>query len=108
MRIISLDKGKRGVKKLRIAIDAMGGDDAPKVIVEGVMLAAEAFPDTTMVLYGHQDEINKYLTKNLSNIEIINTTEKIASDDDTVRSIRKKKEETLFLATMSDRNVNNE
>ncbi len=28
---------------MRIAIDAMGGDDAPKVIVEGVLLAAEAF-----------------------------------------------------------------
>ena len=108
MRIISLDKGKRGVKKLRIAIDAMGGDDAPKVIVEGVMLAAEAFPDTTMVLYGHQDEINKYLTKNLSNIEIIHTTEKIAGDDDPVRSIRRKKEASMVLAAQSVKNGEND
>ena len=46
---------------MRIAIDAMV--EKAKSYVEGVMLAAEAFPDTTMVLYGHQDEINKYLTK---------------------------------------------
>lgn len=44
---------------MRIAIDAMGGDDAPKVVVEGTMVAAEAFPDTTMVMYGDESQINK-------------------------------------------------
>ena len=107
-KIFLSDKEGIGVKKLRIAIDAMGGDDAPKVIVEGVMLAAEAFPDTTMVMYGHQDEINKYLTKKLSNIEVIHTTEKISGDDDPVRSIRRKKEASMVLAAQSVKNGEND
>lgn len=86
---------------MKIAIDAMGGDDAPKVIVEGVLLAAEAFPDTTMVMYGNENEINKYLTKSLPNIEVIHTSEKISGDDDPVRSIRRKKDASMVLAAQS-------
>jgi len=86
---------------MRIAIDAMGGDNAPKVIVEGVLLAAEAFPDTTMVMYGNENEINKYLTNSLPNIEIVHTSEKISGDDDPVRSIRRKKDASMVLAAQS-------
>lgn len=76
---------------MRIAIDAMGGDNAPKVIVEGVLLAAEEFPNTTMVMYGDESAINTHLTKKLPNIEIVHTDEKIEGDDDPVRSIRRRK-----------------
>ena len=34
---------------MKIAVDAMGGDHAPKVIVEGVMLAKQSFPDIEAV-----------------------------------------------------------
>ena len=93
---------------MRIAIDAMGGDDAPKVIVEGVITAAEAFPDTTMVMYGHEDEMNKYMSKQLPNIEIVHTTEKIEGDDDPVRSIRRKKEASMVLAAQSVKDGEND
>lgn len=93
---------------MRIAIDAMGGDDAPKVVVEGTMVAAEAFPDTTMVMYGDESQINKYLTKNYNNIEIVHTTEKIEGDDDPVRSIRRKKDASMVLAAHSVKNGEND
>lgn len=93
---------------MRIAIDAMGGDDAPKVIVEGVMLAAEAFPDTTMVMYGDEDAINTHLTMNLPNIEIVHTDEKIEGDDDPVRSIRRKKKASMVLAAQSVKKEEND
>lgn len=86
---------------MRIAIDAMGGDDAPKVVVEGVILAAESFPDTTMVMYGDKNKITQYLNKNLANIEIVHTDEKIEGDDDPVRSIRRKKNASMVLAARS-------
>lgn len=97
-----------GVKKMRIAIDAMGGDDAPKVVVDGVLLAAEAFPDTTMVMYGNENEIKKHLTKELSNIEIVHTNEKIESDDNPVRAVRRKKEASMVLAAHSVKNNEND
>lgn len=86
---------------MRIAIDAMGGDDAPKVVVEGVLVAAEAFPDTTMVMYGDKTQIDQYMTKKLPNIEIVHTDEKIEGDDDPVRSVRRKKNASMVLAAHS-------
>lgn len=86
---------------MRIAIDAMGGDNAPKVVVEGAEKAAESFSNATMVIYGVEKEIKKYLTKDLKNIEIIHTDEKIEGDDDPVRSIRRKKNASMVLAAKS-------
>ena len=53
---------------MRIAIDAMGGDHAPKSTVEGAILAAKQFPDIEIILVGQEDEIKKHLsqTSNLS------------------------------------------
>lgn len=47
---------------MKIAVDAMGGDNAPQAIVEGVMLAKQDFPDIEFQLYGKEAEIKKYIT----------------------------------------------
>ena len=39
-------------KRIKIAVDAMGGDYAPKEIVEGVNLAIKNNPDLELVLFG--------------------------------------------------------
>ncbi|MDO5456886.1 MAG: phosphate acyltransferase PlsX [Atopococcus tabaci] len=83
---------------MRIAIDAMGGDHAPKEIVIGTEYAARNNSDINYVLYGEESEVRKYLTDDLSNIEIIHTNEKIEADDDPVRAVRRKKEASMVLA----------
>ncbi|BDQ52112.1 hypothetical protein EfsSVR2281_39230 [Enterococcus faecalis] len=59
---------------MKIAVDAMGGDNAPQAIVEGVMLAKQDFPDIEFQLYGKEAEIKKYITDE-KNITIIHTDE---------------------------------
>lgn len=93
---------------MRIAIDAMGGDNAPEVIVKGAVNAAKDFPDTTMVLFGNEQQIKPYITENLKNIEIVHTEEKIESDDDPVRSIRRKKQASMVLAARSVKEKDND
>lgn len=85
---------------MRIAVDAMGGDNAPQAIVEGVALARKEFPDITFLLYGNQTEIKKYLTDE-TNVQIIHTDEKIASDDEPVKAIRRKKQASMVLAAQA-------
>lgn len=75
----------------------MGGDNAPKAIVEGTVLAAKEFKDTKFQLYGEESAIRKYLTQD-ERIEVIHTDEKIDSEDDPVRSVRRKKEASMVLA----------
>ncbi|WP_280737609.1 MULTISPECIES: phosphate acyltransferase PlsX [unclassified Enterococcus] len=88
---------------MRIAVDAMGGDNAPQAIVEGVMLAQKDFPEIEFQLYGKEAEIKKYLT-NEKNIKIIHTDEKIASDDEPVKAIRRKKTASMVLAAQAVKN----
>ncbi|HLR91687.1 MAG TPA: phosphate acyltransferase PlsX, partial [Atopostipes sp.] len=55
-----------------------------------------------------EDEMNKYMSKQLPNIEIVHTTEKIEGDDDPVRSIRRKKEASMVLAAQSVKDGEND
>lgn len=88
---------------MKIAVDAMGGDNAPQAIVEGVMLAKQDFPDIEFQLYGKEAEIKKYITDK-KNITIIHTDEKIASDDEPVKAIRRKKTASMVLAAQAVKN----
>ena len=85
---------------MKIAVDAMGGDYSPEAIVKGVMLAREKFNDIEFQLYGKEAEIRKYLTDD-RNITIIHTDEKINSDDEPVKAIRRKKQASMVLAAQA-------
>lgn len=43
---------------MRIAVDAMGGDHAPKAIIDGVQKSLEAFSDIEITLVGDESKIN--------------------------------------------------
>lgn len=83
---------------IRIAIDAMGGDHAPKEIVLGVLQAAKENTDIEYQLYGDTEKINEHISEQLSNIRVIHTTQKIDSDDEPVRAIRSKKDASMVVA----------
>jgi glycerol-3-phosphate acyltransferase PlsX len=51
---------------MRIAIDAMGGDNAPKAAVEGAVQAVMEY-GVEICLVGKQAEINKYLSESDKN-----------------------------------------
>ena len=85
---------------MKIAVDAMGGDNAPKAIVEGVMLAKKDFPDIEFLLFGKESAIKEYVTDD-KNITIIHTDEKIDGDDEPVKAIRRKKQASMVLAAQA-------
>lgn len=75
----------------------MGGDHAPKAIVEGVNQAIEAFSDIEIQLYGDQSRIESYLVKS-DRVSVVHTDEKINSDDEPAKAIRRKKNASMVLA----------
>ncbi len=86
---------------MRIAVDAMGGDNAPYEIVVGALDAVKSNPDITVVLVGKEDEINKIIdekTKDRSGIEVVNATEVIEFDDVPTKAVRSKKDSSLVVA----------
>ncbi|MRX70559.1 phosphate acyltransferase PlsX [Bacillus lacus] len=81
---------------MKIAIDAMGGDNAPQAVIEGTMKAAGAFPDLEITLVGNESIINQYLTNN-ERISVIHTEEVIEAEDEPVRAVRRKKQASMVL-----------
>lgn len=82
---------------MRIAIDAMGGDNAPQAIVEGAMDAIKDNKKLHITLVGDEHKIKQYLTSE-ERIEIIHTEEQIAGDEEPIRAVRRKKTSSLVLA----------
>jgi len=83
---------------MRIAIDAMGGDNAPKEIVYGVLEAAISHPNITFILVGHEQQLAEYCTEKPSNVIIHHADEIITADDEPVKAIRKKKDASMVVA----------
>lgn len=82
---------------MRLAVDAMGGDNAPKEIVLGAMKAIENYKDVHIVLVGDEKKIREHLT-NEERIEILHTEEVILGTDEPVRAVRRKKTASMVLA----------
>ena len=77
----------------------MGGDYAPGVVVEGLALALEAYPDYEYVLVGHEEKVRFYLEKyGLAGNKRISTVHAASvcemSDPSTI-SLRQKKDSSI-------------
>ena len=72
------------LNKVKIAIDAMGGKDSPKKIIEGIEISLKSNQENFFYLYGRKDLLEKEVSKRKDIIkycEIINA-EDIVSDDE--------------------------
>lgn len=81
-----------------IAIDAMGGEKAPEAVIKAVLRVKKELPHTQFILFGDQTKIKSLLGNDISQIEIVNTSEVIKDDDEPVKAIRQKKDSSLVVA----------
>ncbi len=85
---------------VRVAVDAMGGDNAPGEIVKGAVQAVQAEKDIKVFLVGRQDAVNAELAKytyDKEKIEVVNAEEVIEMAEPPVNAIRKKKQSSLVV-----------
>jgi len=88
---------------MKIAIDAMGGDNAPHEIVKGAYEALDAFSDIEIILYGNEEKLAP-LMKVHDRIKVIHTEEVIEGTDEPVRAIRRKKNSSMVKMAESVKN----
>jgi len=86
-------------QKIKIAVDAMGGDFAPVEIVKGVIQAVRE-TDAEFILVGDEKRIMEELKDNplRSRIEIIHTSEFISMQDSPTSAVKKKKDASMAIA----------
>lgn len=91
---------------IKVALDVMGGDNAPYEIVKGAVLAVNENKDLKVYLVGQtavvEDTLNRLrgegLVINMNALEIIEASEVITNDEAPVMAIRKKKDSSISVA----------
>ena len=79
----------------KIAIDAMGGENAPEAIVEAVLKAKPELPEDKFIFFGDEGKLKELLPAGDDQIEIVATTEVILDEDEPVKAMRTM-EESFF------------
>jgi phosphate acyltransferase len=79
-----------------IAIDAMGGDNAPGEIIEGAILAADEGVDITLV--GDQESIAPILRDRDVDVRIVHASQTIDFHDDPAKAIRDKRDASVVVS----------
>ncbi|MDZ7966742.1 MULTISPECIES: phosphate acyltransferase PlsX [unclassified Nostoc] len=88
-----------GSTRVRIAIDAMGGDHAPGEIVAGALRAREEL-GVDIFLVGDRQQIEAALPSktSLGQVEIVNAEEAIAMDEEPLNAVRRKRKASINVA----------
>lgn len=85
---------------MKIVIDGMGGDNAPKSNVEGAVKAIKEY-NVDLIITGDKDILEKQFANyefDKSKLEIVHTTEIIENEDKPVKAIRSKKDSSMVVA----------
>lgn len=86
---------------VKVAVDAMGGDNAPVEIVKGAIAAVNENTNVKVFLVGQEEIVCKELsayTYNQDQVEVVNATEVIETAEPPVMAIRRKKDSSIVKA----------
>ena len=93
--------GKSMSEVTKVALDAMGGDNAPGEIVKGAIDAVNKRSDIKVFLVGQEDVVKKELaqyTYNEEQVEVVHASEVIETAEPPVNAIRRKKDSSIVVA----------
>jgi len=87
---------------MRIAVDGMGGDKAPDIVVQGVADALRLYSGLQIALVGHRDKLKplmkQYGIDSDSNLELIHAEEVVHMHEPSTAAIRNKKNSSITVA----------
>ncbi|MBI9016496.1 MAG: phosphate acyltransferase PlsX [Phycisphaerae bacterium] len=88
---------------MRIAVDAMGGDNAPQQIIEGVIQALPEIGEDQIVLVGDKSVIKSQLDSQFPSwqdrISVVHASEVVDMNDSPVDALRRKKDSSIAVMT---------
>ena len=86
--------------EIKLAIDAMGGDDAPQSVISGTALAMQNDPALRPILVGDENKLKPLIKDNpiLHQVDILHTEDIVASDEVPSQALRSGKNSSMRLA----------
>ena len=91
---------------LKIAVDAMGGDNSPQKIIDGIIHHHQSNNDVFYKIFGEEIKIRSVIGNriNKTNFEIVNTLNKVSSEDSPLEGAKRGKDTSMWLAIESVKN----
>ena len=88
---------------IKIAVDAMGGDNSPEKIIKGIINHHSSNKEIFYKIFGNEQLINKHIENKIhkDNYQIINTLNKVSSEDSPLEAAKKGKDTSMWLAIES-------
>ena len=88
---------------VKIAVDAMGGDNSPKKVIDGIIHNHQKNDKILFKIFGNKNEIEKLLEKKIhsKNLEIIHTENSVLSTDTPLEAAKRGKDTSMWLAIES-------
>lgn len=91
--------------ELNIAIDAMGGDNGPSIVIEALKRAVSSYPTTHFTVFGHNDQVvpllKQFQLNDIKNVSFVHAEQTILMDDKPGQSLRNKPKSSMRLALQS-------
>ena len=85
--------------RVRVAVDAMGGDHAPEEVVIGSVDWARAHPDTDVILVGDEPKIMPFITgERPANVSIVQASQSVTMDEHPAAAVRSKRDASINVA----------
>ena len=97
-------------EKIKIAVDAMGGDGSPKKIIDGILLHQKISKNVFYQLFGDKNLILSSMSNSLDkdSYEIIHTSDKVIGNDTPLGAAKRGKKTSMWLAIESVKERNSD
>ena len=91
---------------IKIAVDAMGGDNAPKKIINGIIHNHKHYKNNFFIIFGKEKEIIPHIDNKIDKkfYKIVNTENYVKSTDSPLEAAKKGKDTSMWLAIESVKN----
>ena len=91
---------------IKIAVDAMGGDNSPKKIIDGIIHHHKSNKKSFYKIFGDKEKINPIILKNIDQefYEIVHTKNIVKSTDSPLEGAKRGKDTSMWLAIQSVKN----
>ena len=88
---------------IKIAVDAMGGDNSPKKIIDGILVNSKENKDAVYNIFGDKDKIELLFPKNFNKeiFNIFDTKNRILDTDSPLSAAKKGKDTSMWMTIES-------
>ena len=85
---------------IKIAVDAMGGDNSPKKIIDGIRHHHKSNKDVFYKIFGNHNIIQELISNDINNknFEIVNTLNEVSSEDSPLEAAKRGKDTSMWLS----------